>query len=140
MSFELAGLLVLYFLLGFALFAMINSMCGAMVSKMEDLQSAMMPAALVSVFSFYGGYGSTFGGGGLMGRMTMLIPFTAPYAAPGVLLSGEYDMRLIAASVGILLAAIALVSWISGKVYSASVLHYGSRLKFGEVRRMIRGK
>ena len=28
----------------------------------------------------------------------------------------------------------------SGKVYAASVLHYGSRLKFGDVRKMIKGK
>lgn len=140
LSFERVALLVLYFLLGYALFSMINSMCGAMVSKMEDLQSAMMPAALVSLLSFYGAGGVSIGGGGLSSKLTMLIPFTAPYAAPNVLLSGEYDRGLIAASVGILLVTIALVSYISGKVYSASVLHYGGRLKFSDIRRMLKNK
>ena len=139
LTFERAALLVLYFLLGYALFSMINSMCGAMVSKMEDLQSAMMPAALVSVLSFYGGYAPTLGGGAAS-KLTLLIPFTAPYAAPSVLLSGEYDMTTIALSIGILLVTIAAVSYISGKVYAASVLHYGSRLRFGDVKRMIKGK
>ena len=142
-----AALLVAYFLMGYALFSMINSMCGAMVSKMEDLQSAMMPAALISVFSFYGGYitqgvtpamsgGSSSGAGGI----TMLIPFTAPFAAPSVLLAGEVSPGTIAASIGILLVTIVLVSIISGRVYSASVLHYGGRLRFADVRRMVRGK
>jgi len=141
-----AALLVLYFLMGYALFSMINSMCGAMVSKMEDLQSAMMPAAMISVFSFYGGYitlGVTPAAGGstaAAGNITMLIPFTAPFAAPSVLLSGEITPGTIAASVCILLATIALVSFISGRVYSASVLHYGGRLRFGDVKRMVRGK
>jgi len=141
-----AALLVAYFLMGYALFSMINSMCGAMVSKMEDLQSAMMPAALVSVFSFYGGYltlGVTPAAGGstaAASSVTMLIPFTAPFAAPSVLLSGQASPGTIAASIGILLVTIVLVSIISGRVYSASVLHYGGRLRFADVRRMVRGK
>jgi len=146
LTLDKAALLVLYFLMGYALFSMINSMCGAMVSKMEDLQSAMMPAALISVFSFYGGYitlGVTPAAGGstaAAGNITMLIPFTAPFAAPGVLLSGDITPGTLAASVCILLLTIALVSFISGRVYSASVLHYGGRLRFADVRRMVKGK
>ncbi|MCL2300639.1 MAG: ABC transporter permease [Firmicutes bacterium] len=141
-----AVLLVAYFLMGYALFSMINSMCGAMVSKMEDLQSAMMPAALISVFSFYGGFyvtmGATMmgGNGAGAGRVIMLIPFTAPFAAPNVLLSDSVSPRTLTASIAILLVTIVLVSFISGRVYSASVLHYGSRLRFADVKRMVRGK
>jgi len=140
-----ALLLVAYFLMGYALFSMINSMCGAMVSKMEDLQSAMMPAALISVFSFYGGYvtvgiAPAAGGGTAASYITMLIPFTAPYAAPSALLAGGVPPTILAASIGILLATIALVSFVSGRVYSASVLHYGGRLRFADVKRMVRGK
>jgi len=138
-----AALLLVYFLLGYALFSMINSMCGAMVSKLEDLQSAMMPASLISVASFYGGYitmgiAPGVGGGEGARKLTMLIPFTAPYAAPSVLLSGDYTPGLIAASIGILLAAIVVVSYISGKVYSVSIMHYGGRLRFRDIRRMLR--
>jgi ABC-2 type transport system permease protein len=135
-----AALLILYFLLGYALFSMINSMCGAMVSKLEDLQSAKMPAALISVASFYGGYitmgvGPAMSGGATAGKITMLIPFTAPYAATSVLLSGSYTPGLLAASVGLLLVAIVIVAYISGKVYAISVLHYGAKLKFSRLWR-----
>jgi len=133
------ALLVLYFLLGFSLFAMVNSICGAMVSKMEDLNSAMMPPAIISMLSFYGGYIPVVSGGAV-NRLVMLIPFTAPFAAPSVLLTSEFDPALIAASLGILLAAIAVVGWISSRVYSASVLRYGGRVKFSDLGRMIRGK
>jgi ABC-2 type transport system permease protein len=108
---------------------------------MEDLQSAMMPAALVSVFSFYGGY-VTIGvspamGNASLGNVTLLIPFTAPYAAPSVLLSGQASPWLIAASLAILSVTVVLIALLSGKVYAASVLHYGSKLKFGNLRRMV---
>ena len=140
-----AALLVVYFLLGYALFSMINSMCGAMVSKLEDLQSAMAPAAMISMASFYGGYitmgiAPGMGGGDGAGTIMMLIPFTAPFSAPNVLLSGDYTPGLIAASIGILLAAIVVVSYISGKVYSVSIMHYGGRLRFRDIRRMLRAR
>jgi len=80
------------------------------------------------------------GGGGAAGSIIMLIPFTAPYAAPSVLLSDQASSATIAASIGILLATIVLVSFISGRVYAASVLHYGSRLRFADVKRMVREK
>ena len=138
---EIIALLVMYFLLGYALFSMINSMCGALVSKMEDINSAMMPAMLIAIVSLYaGGYVPIFGGATAgISRIVLLVPFTAPFAAPGMLLGGEVDFALVAASAAILLATIVLVGWISGKVYSVSVLHYGSRLKFSELRRMLKG-
>jgi len=138
LSLPLALLLIAYFLMGYALYAMMNSMCGAMVSKLEDLNSAMAPAMLIAMFSFYfGGFAPMLTGGGIS-RATMLIPFTAPFAAPSVLLSGEFDWSLIALSVAIMLAAIIALSWISGKVYSASVLHYGNRLKFSDLSKLTR--
>jgi len=134
-----AGMLLLYFLMGYALFAMINSMCGAMVSKVEDLNSALLPVSLIAVGSFYvGGLGPMLMGGGDVGRGLMLVPFTSAFAAPSVLLSGDFDWGLIALSVAIMLASIALLSWISGKVYSASVLHYGSRLKLSDLGKLMK--
>ena len=38
--------LILYFILGYALYAVLNSVCGAAVSKVEDLNSAMMPVSI----------------------------------------------------------------------------------------------
>jgi ABC-2 type transport system permease protein len=138
-----ALLLILYFMLGYALFTMLNSVCGSMVSKMEDLNSAMMPASLIAVFSFYGGYitnaaaGAGMGGGSLF-RITALIPFTAPFAVPFQLINGSVPPGLLAASVALLLVTIALVSFVSMRVYAASVLHYGGRLKWGAALRLLR--
>jgi len=134
------ALLVLYFLLGFALFAMIDSVCGALVSKLEDVNNAMMPAMILFMASFYVGAMPMLMPGVMeTNRITMLVPFTAPFAAPGLLLEGGFDPWLIAASVAILLATIVVVSYVSSKVYSASVLHYGSRIKFSELSKLIKG-
>jgi len=133
-------LLVVYFLAGYTLYALINAMLGAMVSKLEDLNSALAPAAIITMISFYvGGIGPALFGGGQVGQTVMLVPFTAPFAAPTVLLSGDFDPTLVLTSLGILLLSVVVLSWIAGKVYSASVLHYGSKLKFGDLGKLIRG-
>ncbi|MDR3313694.1 MAG: ABC transporter permease [Oscillospiraceae bacterium] len=136
-----ALLILLYFILGYALFAMLNSVCGAMVSKMEDINSAMMPVNLITVASFYGGYFANLAGGlsggGSGGKLMLLIPFTSPFAVPYQLLSEAPDAGLLAGSLALLLAAIALVSFISMRVYAASVLHYGERLKWKDLARMV---
>ncbi|MCL2446462.1 MAG: ABC transporter permease [Oscillospiraceae bacterium] len=135
-----APLLLLYFLAGYALYALINAMLGAMVSKLEDLNSALAPAAIVTMISFYaGGLGPMITGGGQVGRAVMFIPFTAPFAAPTVLLSGDLDTSVVLPSMLILVGSVIFLSWIAGKVYSASVLHYGSRLKYKDVGKLVKG-
>ncbi|MDR1733285.1 MAG: ABC transporter permease [Oscillospiraceae bacterium] len=131
-------LLLVFFLGGYSLFVMINSACGALVSKMEDLQQASMPAQLIAMASFYGGYIPTAfsavpGSTASTSTVTMLIPFTAPYAVCGRILNGtEMDTKVIALSLLLLIATIAVCAWFSVKVYTASVLHYGTRLKLSD--------
>ncbi len=133
-----ALLIVLYFILGYALFAMLNSVCGAMVSKMEDINSAMMPINLITVGSFYAGYFSNLMGSSGGGKIMLLIPFTSPFAVPYLLLSETPDAGLIAGSLALLVAGIALVSFVSMRIYAASVLHYGGRLKWKDLARMVK--
>ncbi|HIW73692.1 MAG TPA: ABC transporter permease [Firmicutes bacterium] len=129
-----AGLLVLlYFLLGYALFAMVNSVCGATVSRAEDLNSAMMPSVLLSLVCFYAAYMVILMPDSGMKRIVTYIPFTSPFVMPFRLLNETVPAGDILISLLLLLAAIVLVSLLSVRLYSASVLHYGSRLKLRDL-------
>lgn len=132
-----AGLLVLlYFLLGYALFAMVNSVCGAMVSRAEDLNSAMMPAVLLSLVCFYAAYMVVLMPDSGMKRIVTYIPFTSPFIMPFRLLNETVPTGDILISLLLLVVAIVLVSLLSIRLYSASVLHYGSRLKLRDLFRL----
>lgn len=131
-----ALLVLVYFLLGYALYAMINSVCGASVSRAEDLHAAMMPAALLSMISFYIAYAVMFLPSGSAKRIVTYIPFTAPFIMPFRLLNETVPASEILTSIGLLIAATALVSAISIRLYAGSVLHYGQRLKLGQMFRM----
>lgn len=103
-----ALLVLVYFLLGYALYAMLNSVCGATVSRAEDLNSAMMPTVLISVISFYAAFMVMFLPDEGLKRIVTYIPFTSPFVMPFRLLNDTVPAADIAISVGLLLVAIVL--------------------------------
>lgn len=131
---ESALLIFLYFILGYSLYAVMNAVCGASVSKIEDLNSAMMPVMMIAMVSFYLGYFTAVinAGGSLFQKIVMYIPFTSPFIVPFKLLNGDIAAVDLVISIAALIAAIVITTYISIRVYSASVLHYGKRLKLRE--------
>ncbi len=132
-----AVLVLIYFILGYALYALMNAVCGASVSKIEDLNSAMMPVMLVQMISFYVAYFTALmaSNESVIHKVALYVPFFSPFIMPFKLLNGEVATLDIVISIAALLAAIVIVAWISIRIYTASVLHYGSRKKFSELFR-----
>ena len=133
-----AAALLLYFILGYAFYAVLNSVCGAAVSKVEDLNSAMMPVSVVAILGFYLGYFTSVAGGGsnLLAKLALYLPISSPFTVPFRLLTGDMNNSDLGISMGILAVSIAAVSMISAKIYSASVMHYGKKLKWKEIAGM----
>ena len=134
-TYKSAILIGVYFLLGYALYAVLNAVCGASVSKIEDLNSAMMPVMLVAMLSFFIGYFTAISGSGssLFQKIAMYVPFCSPFILPFRLLNGDVAALDITISVALLIAAIIIITIISIRIYSASVLHYGKRMKWKEM-------
>jgi len=126
-----SGLLILlYFILGYSLYAVMNAVCGAFVNKIEDLNSAMMPVMFISLISFYVGYFAALSGtGGLFQKVAMYIPFCSPFVMPFKLLNSDVSAADIAISLALLGVAVVVVGVISARIYTASVLYYGKRMK-----------
>lgn len=127
-------LIIVFFILGYTLYAMMNAVCGATIDKLDELNAAMMPVMLISMGSFYLSYftammGTTYD---YLVNLSMYIPFSAPFIMPFVLLNGEVAGWQILLSAGILVVTIVIVAAISIRIYNASVMHYGKRLKLTE--------
>ncbi len=130
------AMIIVYFILGYTLYALMNAVVGATVSKAEDIQSAMMPMSFIAIIAFYFSYGTFAIPDSAMARAASLIPFTSPFSVPSRLISTEVPIWEIAVSLLILAGTIALVGTISIKLYSFAVLHYGDRLKIGRLFEM----
>lgn len=133
-------MMVVYFIFGFALYAMFNAVCGATVSKAEDIQQAIMPISIISIAAFYFAYMTSMSPESPAAIAASLIPFSAPFSMPSRMVSANIPAWQIIVSLLLLAASAALMCWISIKLYSSAVLHYGKRLKISELVRMSRSK
>jgi len=126
-----SGLLILiYFILGYSLYALMNAVCGALVNKIEDLNSAMLPVMFISMISFYTGYIAALTDTSvLFQKITMYVPFSSPFIVPFKLLNSDISTADILISLSAMIAAVAIVGMISIRIYTASVLHYGKKRK-----------
>lgn len=125
------GLLAAYgvfFLLGFALFALIYAAVGSFVSRPDDLQTLSLPLSLVAMAGYLSALVVLLGGGaGALSRLASLVPPFSPFAMLARLMVSDVHPVEVAASVAILLATIALVSIATVRIYATGVLLYGQR-------------
>jgi ABC-2 type transport system permease protein len=129
---------VLFFLLGFFLYASVFATVGASVTSEQEAQSVQFVALLplISPLMFLesilnaplGPTATTLG----------LVPFTAPIAMPMRMASTPVPGIEIAISLVLLVVGIAAVAWIAGKVYRVGILSTGKRPSFAELVRWVR--
>lgn len=133
------SMILIYFVLGYLLYAMMNAVAGASVSSSSDVNTAIMPITMISLISFYAAYFPiTMPNGGKIMAITSIIPFSSPFSMPSRLLLGTVSTADLALSLGLLIATILIFSWVSVRIYSAAILHYGNRLKIKDFIRMVK--
>lgn len=122
-------MMIVYFILGYTLYALMYAVVGATVSKAEDVNSAMMPMSFITLISFYLPYSTFMNPDSTVARVASLIPFSSAFSVPSRIIATDVPMWEIATSLILLIATIVLVGTTSIKLYSFAVLHYGDRLK-----------
>lgn len=131
---------IIYFILGYTVYAFLNAVTGATVSKVEDLQSAQTPVALIALISFYLAYFTATVPDSGASKFASIFPFSSAFSMPGRILAGGATSGEIAMSIAILLVTTVALAVISIKVYSGAVLHYGKRLNIKDLLKMSKEK
>jgi ABC-2 type transport system permease protein len=117
----------LFFLLGFALFALIYAAVGSFVSRPDDLQTLSLPLSLIAMAGYLTALVVLLGGGGLMGRIASFVPPLSPFAMLSRLMVSDVQPWELVLSVAILVGAIVLVAVATVRIYATGVLLYGQR-------------
>ena len=131
---------IIYFILGYTVYAFLNAVTGATVSKVEDLNSAQTPVALISLFCFYLAYFTAAVPDSSASKFASIFPFSSAFSMPGRILAGGATMSEIALSIALLVATAIILAFISIKVYSGAVLHYGKRLNLKDLLKLSKEK
>ncbi|HET8784902.1 MAG TPA: ABC transporter permease [Candidatus Limnocylindrales bacterium] len=124
----LIGAYGLFFLLGFALFALIYAAVGSFVSRPDDLQTLSLPLSLVAMAGYLSALLVLLGGGtGTLARIASLVPPFSPFAMLARLMVSDVHPLEVALSVAILLGTLAVVAVVPVRIYATGVLLYGQR-------------
>ncbi|MBB5807410.1 ABC-2 type transport system permease protein [Saccharothrix ecbatanensis] len=127
---------LLWYLLGFFLYATIFAAAASLVSRQEELQSVLTPISMSIVVAFVVGINLmiTDPTGTTVTVLSLLPPF-APILMPGRMAMGAAPTWQVLLAIVLALAAVAAITWLAGKVYSNAVLRTGARVRLRDVLR-----
>lgn len=131
---------LVFFILGYTVYAFLSAVTGATVSKVEDVQAASTPISLIALVSFYLAYFTSTMPNSAGSKFASIFPFSAAFSMPGRILAGAVTGGEIAISIIVLIITAVLLAIISIKVYSAATLHYGDRLKIKDLFKLYKQK
>ena len=126
-------LIILFFILGYVVYAVLNALVGATVSKLEDLNTAIMPVSFISIIGFYLAYMGTMTPDSIVGTIATYVPFSCAFFIPSVILSGTISTVSMLISLLILIATIVLLVLFTSRVYSVVILQTGNRVKIKDL-------
>jgi ABC-2 type transport system permease protein len=129
-----------FFLLGFALSALLYAAAGSLVSRQEDVQQVALPMLLLSFGGYIGAAIATGAPDAAWVAPLSVVPFFSPYLMLVRLMVGHVAAGEVALAVVLLVAAITVALWMAVRVYRAGVLLYGQRPTLGALVRAIRGR
>lgn len=124
---------VFFYLTGFFLYATLFAAVGSIVSRTEDLGQAILPITMLTLAGFYIAiFGLSHPEHSVI-TICSYVPFFAPFLMFLRIGLTEPSIWEVLLSVGILLASIVVIGWISAKIYRTGVLMYGKRPSLKEL-------
>lgn len=132
-TFYLALIMIVYFILGYFVYALLYALTGSTVSKPEDIQSANTPVVLLTMFSFYLAYFTLMDPTSSLNTFAALFPFSSPFCMPLRVMMGIASSWEVLLSIVILIVTCAIVAHIAIKIYSNAILNYGTKMSFKDI-------
>ena len=118
-----------WFVLGYAFYASLFAAAASLVSRQEDLGSVLAPASMLLVAGFVISIPAAQDPGGTLATVTSFIPGLSPLVMPVRQAAGVADWWEVVLAVVLMLASIAAIVRIGGRIYSGALLRTGGRVK-----------
>ncbi len=136
---ELFLFMIVFFILGFLIYAFLFGAIGSTASKLEDINTSVMPISILFVVGFMVVIFSM--SSGEVDNMAMLIcsyiPFTSPMAMFTRICMSTVAWYEIAVSIVILIGSVIGIGFLSARIYRVGVLLYGTPPKIGTILKTV---
>jgi ABC-2 type transport system permease protein len=129
------GLVIGWFILGFAFYATLFAAAGSLVTRMEELQNVIVPINLTILVSFFISIGALQDPNGRLQVIASLLPMSAALAMPVRIVVGAATPWQVALSLTLLIGSTVLLVPLAARLYTGAVLRTRGRVKIREAWR-----
>ncbi|WP_084242855.1 ABC transporter permease [Planomicrobium okeanokoites] len=133
MTMDVVLVYVLFSVLGYILYLFIYAALGSLVSKVEDVNSAVTPITFLFVLAYFAATIATNAPDIAIVKVTSYIPFISLFTMPIRYMLTSVPIASLLVSSAIMLITVVLFAWLSIHIYKFGALNYGNRLKFKDV-------
>lgn len=120
---------LLWFLLGFLLYATAYATMAALVSRQEEVQSAVAPMQVFPIGSYLLAYLALANPASPLPTVASLLPPFAPILMAVRISGGDVPVWQVGLAAALTVATIAGLTWLAGRVYANSAMHTGARVR-----------
>lgn len=137
---ELLVYMLIFFVLGFLVYAFLFGAVGSTVSKLEEVNTAISPIMYIFVAMYILVIVAMTSGevDTLLMKICSFIPLTSPMAMFTRIALSTVPMHEIVISIALLFASVFGIGYISAKIYRVGVLLYGTPPKIGAIIKAMR--
>ncbi|MGI5888947.1 MAG: ABC transporter permease [Oscillospiraceae bacterium] len=131
LSADIIFVYVAFFIISLFMYMFIYAALGSLVSKVEDINSAVTPVTMIIIVSYILAFVSLNGIDSTLMRVCSWIPPVSVLLIPMRYSNAtiSFPMTLLVMAVDILF--VVFLAWLSVRIYRLGVLNYGDRIKFG---------
>jgi ABC-2 type transport system permease protein len=132
------GWFLLYFILGYFVFATLYALAGAASTNSDEAPQVQFPITMLAVVPMLVFFVILREPSGTTAVVLSLVPFFAPTLMLLRLAISEPPAWQVAASLGLMVATILVSLWVTAKIFRAGILMSGKRQTLGELIRWLR--
>ena len=131
--------MLVFFVLGFLIYAFMYGAIGSTASKLEDINTSVMPITFLFIIAFFVVMFSMTSGSvdTTLMKVCSYIPFTSPMAMFTRLCMSTVAWYEIAISIAILIGSTVGIGVLAAKIYRVGVLMYGNKPKIGAILKTV---
>jgi ABC-2 type transport system permease protein len=121
---------IFWFLLGFLFYATAYAAVASLVSRQEEVQSAVAPISIFQIAGYLLMYAALPNPSGPLATVCSLLPPFAPILMAVRMADSDVPFWQVGLAVALIVASIVGLTWLAGRIYSNAALHLGARVRF----------
>jgi ABC-2 type transport system permease protein len=120
---------LVWFVLGFLLYATADAAVAATISRQEEVSGALAPITIFLVAAYLLSFAVASDPGSTLSTALSILPPFAPILMSVRVATGDATAWQVGLAIALLVVSIAGLTWLAGRIYANSVLRIGKRVR-----------